>query len=135
MQHWTRPSRDGDEADIPQNFAEYPIPYGKAQGAGLETLVPSAVVLACVLSHRLLHSPLTDLLVSCSIQAGRDGMIYAAAGIKSQFLRINPTTMNITVFTPPYPNSIAGNLEFFNDMYAAPDGVSLHILHQSWRAR
>ncbi|KAL8279781.1 hypothetical protein RQP46_007876 [Phenoliferia psychrophenolica] len=50
-------------------------------------------------------------------------MIYAAAGIKSQFLRINPTTKEITVFTPPYPNSIAGNLEFFNDLYAAPDGM------------
>lgn len=64
-----------------------------------------------------------QLALACAIQPGHDGNLYAAAGIRSQFLKINPTTKEIKVFTPPPPASALANLENFNDLYAAPDGM------------
>jgi len=73
--------------------------------------------------------PLLDLpdiagrgALACAIQPGEDGMLYAASGIRNQFLRINPKTKNITVFTPPPPNQL-GDLQPLNDLYRASSGV------------
>ena len=60
---------------------------------------------------------------ACAIQPGEDGMLYAASGIRNQFVRINHNTKNITVFTPPPPNPL-GNLEPFNDLWRGPKGAS-----------
>lgn len=86
---------------------EFPIPYETATGFSLiQDLEPQRLALAC------------------AIQPGEDGMIYAAAGIRSQFLRIDPTTKEIKVYTPPPPNNPLGNVLNFNDLWAADDGVS-----------
>ena len=61
--------------------------------------------------------------LACAIQPGDDGNLYAASGIRNQFVKIEPTTKNITVFTPP-PGNPLGNLQPFNDLYAGPTGVS-----------
>jgi len=61
--------------------------------------------------------------LACAIQPGHDGNIYAASGLRNQFIRINPTTKKIDVFTPNPPNPL-GNLLFLNDLYAHPEGVS-----------
>lgn len=36
---------------------------------------------------------------ACAIRPGNDGNLYAASGIRNQFLRINPTTRKIDVFS------------------------------------
>jgi len=63
------------------------------------------------------------LAFACAIQPGEDGNLYAASGVRNQFLRINPTTKNITVFTPTPLNPL-GDLQPFNDLYRGPTGVS-----------
>lgn len=75
-------------------LTEYTIPYNNNSAGTLQSLEPEILAL------------------SCAIQPGQDGMLYAAAGIRSQFLQINPVSKEIRVFTPPYPNSILGNLQF-----------------------
>lgn len=64
--------------------------------------------------------------LACAIQPGNDGMLYAASGIRNQFVRINPTTKKIDVFTPT-PFNPLGNLQPLNDLYAGPTGVSRHL--------
>ena len=60
--------------------------------------------------------------LACVIRLGRDGKLYAATGIRNQFLKIDPTTKNITVFnTNPY--NPLGNLQPFNDAWEGPTGV------------
>lgn len=61
--------------------------------------------------------------LACAIQPGNDGMLYAASGIRNQFVRINPTTKKIDVFTPK-PFNPLGNLQPLNDLWAGPTGVS-----------
>jgi len=63
---------------------------------------------------------------SCVIQPGSDGFLYAASGIRNELIKINPTTKDIKVFTPPSTGelpSVIGNLEPFNDMWRGPEGV------------
>jgi len=60
--------------------------------------------------------------LACAIRPGNDGNIYAASGIRNQFLRINTTTRHIDVFTPT-PYNPAGDLQPFNDLTAGPDGM------------
>ena len=62
---------------------------------------------------------------SCAIRPGSDGNLYAATGLTSQFLKINPSTGDIKLFTPPLPNvPFLGNLQPFNDLYDGGSGVS-----------
>ncbi|KAB8542116.1 hypothetical protein FH972_025579 [Carpinus fangiana] len=60
--------------------------------------------------------------LACVVQPGEDGNLYAATGVRNQFLRINPTTKAIKVFTPPYFNPL-GNLQPLNDFYRYKDGI------------
>ncbi|KAE9387039.1 soluble quino protein glucose dehydrogenase [Gymnopus androsaceus JB14] len=60
--------------------------------------------------------------LACAIRPGNDGNIYAASGIRNQFLRINVTTRKIDVFTPT-PYNPLGDLQPFNDLTAGPDGM------------
>ncbi|KAK0099458.1 hypothetical protein ONS95_004669 [Cadophora gregata] len=63
---------------------------------------------------------------SCVIQPGSDGFLYAASGIRNELIKINPTTKDIKVFTPPSTGelpSVVGNLEPFNDMWRGPKGM------------
>ncbi|KAL2064495.1 hypothetical protein VTL71DRAFT_4989 [Oculimacula yallundae] len=64
--------------------------------------------------------------LSCVIQPGSDGFLYAASGIRNELLKINPKTKEIKVFTPPSNGevpSVVGNLEPFNDMWRGPKGM------------
>ncbi|KAK3060181.1 hypothetical protein LTS18_009135, partial [Coniosporium uncinatum] len=59
---------------------------------------------------------------ACAIRPGTDGNIYAATGIRNQFVRVNVTTKKIDVFTPTPPNPL-GNLQPFNDLWTGPEGM------------
>lgn len=64
-------------------------------------------------------------VLSCAIRKGADGNLYAANGLRNQLVRINPTTKKIDIFEMPpglIPN-LAGNLQPFNDLTAAKDGM------------
>jgi hypothetical protein len=68
---------------------------------------------------------------SCAIRPGSDGNLYAATGLTSQFLKINPSNGDIKLFTPPLPNvPFLGNLQPFNDLYDGGSGVSF-VAHSS----
>lgn len=60
---------------------------------------------------------------SCAIRPGRDGNIYAAFGTRNQLVRINPTTKRIDLFTPDNLLQPLGDLQPFNDLYSAKDGI------------
>ena len=62
------------------------------------------------------------VVLACAIQPGSDGNIYAANGLRNQLARINVTTRQIDVFTPP-PFDPLGDLQPFNDMYRGPTGM------------
>jgi hypothetical protein len=70
--------------------------------------------------------PLTGRVAfACAIRPGSDGNLYAATGIRSQFLKINPKSGLIKVFTPPLPNiPLLGNIQPFNDLWDGGSGVS-----------
>lgn len=70
--------------------------------------------------------PLTGRVAfACAIRSGKDGNLYAATGVRSQFLKIDPTNGNIKVFTPPLPNvPFLGNIQPFNDLWGDDSGVS-----------
>ncbi|TID27262.1 NHL repeat-containing protein [Venturia nashicola] len=87
--------------------SEYNIPYtipGTQNPAILPALTNGRTALACV------------------IRAGNDGNLYAASGLRNQFLRINPSTRKIDVFTPPDYNPL-GDLQPFNDLTPGPTGM------------
>ncbi|KAL1604245.1 hypothetical protein SLS59_004039 [Nothophoma quercina] len=69
--------------------------------------------------------PLTGRVAfACAIQPGSDGNLYAATGVRSQFLKINPSNGDIKVFTPPPPNvPFLGNIQPFNDLWDGGDGM------------
>ncbi|KAH7067629.1 hypothetical protein BKA63DRAFT_522531 [Paraphoma chrysanthemicola] len=69
--------------------------------------------------------PLTGRVAfACAIQPGSDGNLYAATGVRSQFLKINPATGNVKVFTPPLPNiPLLGNIQPFNDLWDGGSGM------------
>ncbi|KAF2760422.1 NHL repeat-containing protein [Pseudovirgaria hyperparasitica] len=69
--------------------------------------------------------PLTGRIAfACAIQPGKDGNLYAATGVRSQFLKINPATGFIKVFTPPLPNvPLLGNIQPFNDLWPDETGM------------
>ncbi|KAF3008468.1 hypothetical protein E8E13_004363 [Curvularia kusanoi] len=69
--------------------------------------------------------PLTGRVAfACAIMPGSDGNLYAATGLRSQFLKINPSNGDIKVFTPPLPNvPFLGNIQPFNDMYGDDTGM------------
>ncbi|KUJ17349.1 uncharacterized protein LY89DRAFT_746879, partial [Mollisia scopiformis] len=87
---------------------EYPIPYT------LPALPFSS------LPGYSLTSGVTAL--ACAIRPGEDGNLYAGSGIRNQFIRINPTTRKIDVFTPQ-PFDPLGDLQPFNDLTAGPTGM------------
>lgn len=80
--------------------------------------------------------------LACAIRAGTDGNLYAASGLRNQFLRINPWTKKIDVFSmlpdpslfrnrkaheliiiaPPNYNPL-GDLQPFNDLTPGPTGM------------
>jgi hypothetical protein len=74
--------------------------------------------------------PLTGRIAfACAIQPGSDGNLYAATGVRSQFLKINPATGAIKVFTPPLPNvPLLGNIQPFNDLWDGGSGVGAVLL-------
>lgn len=84
---------------------EYPIPFTAAPIPG--AILPAAAGRAAL---------------SCAIRSGRDGNLYAANGLYNQLVKINPTTKKIEVFTPTPPNPV-GDLQPFNDLYSAKDGI------------
>lgn len=77
--------------------------------------------------------PLTGRVAfACAIQPGSDGNLYAATGVRSQFLKINPSNGNIKVFTPPLPNvPFLGNIQPFNDLWDGGSGVSRLVFQKS----
>lgn len=91
---------------------EYPIPF-------TTPLSPTQIGLPGVLKD------LTDrTAISCAIRKGADGNLYAANGLRNQLVRINPTTKKIDIFQQPIPNPL-GNLQPFNDLFTAEDGMYL----------
>jgi len=80
--------------------------------------------------------PLTGRVAfACAIQPGSDGNLYAATGVRSQFLKIDPATGFIKVFTPPAPNvPFLGNIQPFNDLWDGGSGVSNLLCYacRSW---
>ncbi|CAK3858569.1 uncharacterized protein LOC112000686 [Lecanosticta acicola] len=61
---------------------------------------------------------------SCAIRRGADGNLYASNGLRNQLVQINPTTKAIRIFQPPSQNPL-GDLQPFNDLYTAHDGIYL----------
>lgn len=91
---------------------EYPIPF-------TTPLSPMPIELPGLLKD------LTDrTAISCAIRKGADGNLYAANGLRNQLVRINPTTKKIDIFQQPIPNPL-GNLQPFNDLFTAEDGMYL----------
>jgi streptogramin lyase len=95
-------------------ITNYPIPYSPDQLYNASLPLAGRVAFAC------------------AIQPGRDGNLYAATGIRSQFLKINPKTGFIKVFTPPAPNvPLLGNIQPFNDLWDGGSGVSGGLVHRN----
>ena len=68
-------------------------------------------------------SPIQDrAALSCAIRQGADGFLYASNGLRNQLVKINPSTYDIQVFTPE-PYNPLGDLQPFNDLYTAADGI------------
>ncbi|CZT24392.1 uncharacterized protein RCC_10117 [Ramularia collo-cygni] len=89
---------------------EYPIPF-------TTPLSPTIIPLPGILKD------ITDRTVlSCAIRHGADGNLYAANGLRNQLVRINPTTKKMDIFQDPNAN-LLGNLQPFNDLYSAKDGM------------
>lgn len=65
-------------------------------------------------------SLLGKISLSCVVQPGKDGKIYAAAGIRNEFVVLDPATKNITVYPTGNP---LGNLQPFNDAWPGETGV------------
>lgn len=61
--------------------------------------------------------------LSCAIRPGADGNIYSAFGTRNQLVRINAKTKKIDVFTPDNLLQPLGDLQPFNDLYSARDGI------------
>lgn len=61
--------------------------------------------------------------LSCAIRPGADGNIYSAFGTRNQLVRINPKTKKIDVFTPNNLLQPVGDLQPFNDLYTAHNGI------------
>lgn len=62
-------------------------------------------------------------LGACVVRAGKDGNIYAANGLRNQLVKLDLATKKVSVFTPPNPLPGLGNLQPFNDMWGAPEGM------------
>lgn len=64
-------------------------------------------------------------LLACAIRTGYDGHMYFSNGAHNQLVRHNVTSGETMVFTPPEGilMQVSGNLEPFNDVTTAPDGV------------
>ena len=62
--------------------------------------------------------------IQCVVRTGKDGMVYGGAGVRNEIVVVNPRTTppSLQVFSPP-PN-LLGNLQPFNDAWAANQGVS-----------
>ena len=88
------------------NVQEFPIPFTNPATGALTGLTPA--------------QDRTEL--SCAIRKGDDGNLYASNGLRNQLVKINPTTHEIKVFTPQ-PYNPVGDLQPFNDLYSAKDGI------------
>jgi streptogramin lyase len=87
---------------------EYPIPFTTAIN---NKTIPG-------LNNKLVQD---RTALSCAIRKGADGNIYFANGLRNQLGRINPQTKKIQIFQPP--GTPVGNLQPFNDLYSAADGI------------
>lgn len=58
--------------------------------------------------------------LSCVVQPGKNGKIYAAAGIRNEFVIFDPITKDMTVLETGNP---LGNLEPFNDAWPGETGM------------
>lgn len=73
--------------------------------------------------------------LQCVVRTGKDGMVYAGSGFRNEIVQINPRTdpPTLQIFAPPNGNP-AGNLQVFNDAWAANDGVrQIYPLYQTAR--
>ena len=61
-------------------------------------------------------------VLACVVQPGADGHLYAANGRRNQLVKMNVTTKEIEVLTPPNYTPL-GNLQPFNDLWTGPEGM------------
>lgn len=74
-----------------------------------------------VLGNSVLPSDVQGrVALSCVVQPGKDGRIYAAAGVRNEFVRFDPNTKEIKVFET---NNPLGNLQPFNDAWPGETGM------------
>lgn len=88
---------------------EYPIPYNNPPA--LTSVLPG-------IGGRTAFA--------CAIRPGKDGLIYASAGVRNEMVQLNPSTGVVKVFAQPLNNPL-GDLQPFNDLWPGETGVS----HQS----
>ena len=63
-------------------------------------------------------------LLACAIRTGYDGYMYFSNGAHNQLVRHDVHTGETVVFTPPGDLlQVLGNIEPFNDVTSAPDGI------------
>jgi len=63
-------------------------------------------------------------LLACAIRTGYDGYMYFSNGAHNQLVRHDVYTGETDVFTPPGGLlQVLGNIEPFNDVTSAPDGI------------
>ena len=58
--------------------------------------------------------------LSCVVQPGKNGKIYAATGIRNEFAIFDPSTKNVTILETGNP---LGNLQPFNDAWPGETGM------------
>lgn len=61
----------------------------------------------------------------CVVRPGQDGAMYAATGLRNQLAKLNLTTGEVSVFTPPNALQPVGNLQLLNDMWGGPEDMFL----------
>lgn len=85
---------------------EFPIPYSEESPAAFP------------------HDGNTTGL-QCVVRTGKDGMVYGGSGIRNQVVQVNPFSdpVKLQIFTPAKQDPV-GNLQPFNDAWAANQGVS-----------
>ena len=106
-------------------FANKIVRFNQHTGEFLETDIPFTVPILDQVSNVTLPIPgyAKFELLSCAIRTGYDGHMYFSNGAHNQLVRYNVTNQEVQVFTPPGLLSSLGNLQPFNDVTSAPDGI------------
>lgn len=110
------PSNPKPQADTftSNKIVQIDIPTGQLREFDIPYKLP-------VLGNSVLPSDVQGrVALSCVVQPGKNGKIYAATGVRNEFAIFDPSTGNVTVLETGNP---LGNLQPFNDAWPGETGM------------